>query len=135
MEGEGGESGGDGGREWCHCCRPLASCRCCPVIVPYRHRVVIMVPGVNELGCDKLGMGDAHRSSFGRYVTCTCFPGVHWPFLCACMSVRVRFGVVVAVMFIVGGVVALVASWSEACQWGSLVVIRLQGMVSEDSQE
>ena len=33
-------------------------------------------------------------------------------------------------MFIVGGVVAVVASWGEvACQWGSLVVVRLEGMV------
>ena len=52
----------------------------------------------------------------------TCLPGVRWPFLCVCASVRVRFGVVVivkVVVFIVGGDVAVVASWSEvACQWG-----------------
>ena len=46
----------------------------------------------------------------------TCFPGVRWPFLCVCMPVRVRFGVIVivkAVVFVVGGDVAMVASWSE----------------------
>ena len=65
MEGEGGESGGDGGREWCPCCHPLTSCCCCPVIVLYCCQVVIVVPHVSELGWDELGMGDAHHSSFG----------------------------------------------------------------------
>ena len=52
-----------------------------------------------------------------------------------CASICVRFGLVVAVVFVVGGVVAVVALWSEVgCQWGSLVVVRLEGMVSEDSQ-
>ena len=69
MEGEGGESGGDGRRGWCpHCC-PLTSCRHCPVIVPYHCRGVIVVPGISELGWDKLGTGEAHHSSFGCHIT------------------------------------------------------------------
>ena len=68
MEGEGGESGGDGRREWSPRCRPLASCSRCPVVILYRRRVVIVVPRVSELGWDKLGMGDAHHSSFGCHV-------------------------------------------------------------------
>ena len=142
MEGEGGESGGDGGREWSPHCRPLTSCSRCPVIVLYRRRVVIMVPRVSKLGWDELGTGDAHRS-FGCHVAAgdmapaslVSVGRVRWLCLCVCASVCVRFGVVVAVVFIVGGVVAMVASWSEVgCQWGLLVVVRLEGMVSEDSQ-
>ena len=69
MEGKAGEIGGDAGREWCPCCYPLTSCCCCPVFVLYHRQVVIMVPCVSELGWDELGMGDAHRSSFGCHVT------------------------------------------------------------------
>ena len=48
--GEGGESGGDGRREWCPHCHPLISCCHCPVLDLYCCWVVIVVPGVNELG-------------------------------------------------------------------------------------
>ena len=71
MEGEGGESGGDGGREWCPCCRPLISCCHCPVVIQYRRRVVIVVADISALGWNKLGMGGAHRSLFGCHVTCS----------------------------------------------------------------
>ena len=57
MEGEGGESGGDGGREWCPRCRPLVSCRRCPVVILYRRRVVIVVAGISALGWNELGTG------------------------------------------------------------------------------
>ena len=68
--------GGGGGKRvvemegpgWCPRCRPLASCRRRPVVVPYGRRGVVVVPGVNELGWDDLGTGDAHRSSFGCHV-------------------------------------------------------------------
>ena len=69
MEEEGGESGGDGGREWCPHCRPLLSCRCCPVVILYRRRVVIVVAGISVLGWNELGMGGAHRSLFGCHIT------------------------------------------------------------------
>ena len=38
------------------------------VVVPYRRRVVNVVPGVSELGWEELGTGDAHCSSFGCHV-------------------------------------------------------------------
>ena len=68
MEGEGGEGGGDGGREWSPRCCPLTSCSRCPVVILYCRWVVIVVPRVSELGWDELGTGDAHRSSFGCHV-------------------------------------------------------------------
>ena len=50
-----------------------------------------------------------------------------------CASVRVRFGVVVAVVFVVGGVVAVVASWcvcaSVRIRFGVLVVVRAVRLV------
>ena len=142
--------GGGGGREWwgwregvvpslsssrfvsllsCHCPVLSSGCHC-------------------GAWCQRAGLGQAGDRGCSPFIVwvprhcrqCgTCFPGVCWPFLCVCMSICVRFWVVVvvkAVVFIVGGVVAVVALWSEvACQWGSLGVVRLEGTAIGYSQE
>ena len=61
----------------------------CVVVVLSCHQVVIMVPGVSELGWDELGTGGAHCSLFGCHIT-----GGLWHLLPLCpLAISVCVGV------------------------------------------